>query len=243
MRYLLMTDNHLLAHHFAVVCAGRGSVSETPCGPEVVKDVSPFWLKERHMDALLLDLPEHLIRRAPALIAAWRARCPDVAMMVVTASTTPYTVRAVLDAGADGCHDGACDARVLLARVEALVRRRLGWYRSEVLDCPPLRLETGACRLTIDGDAVFLTEFEFRVLEVLVRHRGQVLSRTDILMQFCPEEQVDERRFRSLETILGRLRRRLAEYPQVRNWLSTCRGRGYMLDIRHDHLPDTRRAG
>lgn len=34
MRYLLMTDNRLLAHHFATVCAGRGSVAETPAGRE-----------------------------------------------------------------------------------------------------------------------------------------------------------------------------------------------------------------
>ena len=185
MRYLLMTDNHLLAHHFAVVCADRGSVSETPCGPEAARDVSPFWLQERRTDALLLDLPERLTLRAPALIAAWRARCPGVPVMVVMPGATPYTVRAVLGAGADGCHDDICDVRVLAARVEALVRRRLGWYRTEVLDCPPLRLETG------------------------------------------------ERR----------LRQRLAGFPQVRGRLSTCRGRGYMLDIRDARTPPVRCTG
>lgn len=243
MRYLLMTDNHLLAHHFAVVCADRGSVSETPCGPEAARDVSPFWLQERRTDALLLDLPERLALRAPAIIAAWCARCPGVPVMVVMPGATPYTVRAVLGAGADGCHDDTCDVRVLAARVEALVRRRLGWYRTEVLDCPPLRLETGERRLTIAGEPVFLTGFEFRVLEVLVRHHGQVLSRADILMQFCPEGQVDERRYRSLETILCRLRQRLAGFPQVRGRLSTCRGRGYMLDIRDARTPPVRRTG
>ncbi|MCE1613559.1 hypothetical protein, partial [Enterobacter ludwigii] len=95
MRYLLMTDNHLLAHHFAVVCADRGSVSETPCGPEAARDVSPFWLQERRTDALLLDLPERLALRAPAIINAWRTRCPGVPVMVVMPGATPYTVRAV----------------------------------------------------------------------------------------------------------------------------------------------------
>ncbi|MHA0954086.1 response regulator transcription factor [Enterobacteriaceae bacterium NFIX31] len=243
MRYLLMTDNHLLAHHFAVVCAGRGSVSETPCGPEAVRDISPVWLQERRTDALLLDLPERLTLRAPVLIAAWRARCPGVPVMVVMPGATPYTVRAVLDAGADGCHDDPGDIRVLAARVEALVRRRLGWYRTEVLDCPPLRLETATCRLFIRGEPVYLTRFEFRVLEVLVRHRGRVLSRADILMQFCPEGQVDERRFNSLNTIIGRLRRRLAPFPQVLSGLQTCRSRGYVLDIRPACPPAVRRTG
>lgn len=243
MRYLLMTDNHLLAHHFAVVCADRGSVSETPCGPEAAPDVSLVWLQESRTDALVLDLPERLTLRAPALIAAWRNRCPGVPVMVVMTGATPYTVRAVLAAGADGCHDDACDVRVLAARVEALVRRRLGWYRTEVLECPPLRLETGARRLLLDGEPVLLTTFEFRVLEVLVRHHGQVLSRADILMQFCPEGQVDARRFRSLDTILCRLRRRLEVFPPARHWLQNIRGRGYLLDIRPDRTPSARRTG
>lgn len=235
MRYLLMTDNHLLAHHFSVVCAALGSVSDTPCGPAAVKTVSPFWLQESRTDAVVLDLPEALTLRAPALIAAWRARCPGVPVMVVMSGATPYTVRALLAAGADGCHSDACDARVLAARVEAMVRRRQGWYRTDVLECPPLRLETRARRLTIEGVPVLLTEFEFRVLEVLVRHHGQVLSRADILLQFCPEGEVDARRFRSLETILWRLRRRLGVVPGGRGLLHTRRACGYMLDTRRLH--------
>jgi len=90
---------------------------------------------------------------------------------------------------------------------------------------------------------VYLTRFEFRVLEVLVRHRGRVLSRADILMQFCPEGQVDERRFNSLNTIIGRLRRRLAPFPQVLSGLQTCRSRGYVLDIRPECPPAVRRTG
>lgn len=239
MRYLLMTDNALLAHHFSVVCAARGNVCETPCGPSAVQEVCPFWLQESRMDALLLDLPVP----APGLITAWRARCPEVPVMVVMSGACTSAVRAVFAAGADGCHDDPCDARVLAARVEALVRRRQGWFRTDLLDCPPLRLETGPRRLTIDGEPVHLTDFEFRVLEVLVRHRGQVLSRADILMQFCPEGQVDERRFRSLDTILSRLRHRLAAWPQARGLLRNCRARGFILDIREAPAPAARRTG
>lgn len=241
MRYLLMTDNRLLAHHFATVCAGRGSVAETPCGAGTPRAVPAQWLTECRPDALLLDLPAALLPRGAALLRQWRARCPGVPVMVVTADGRVRDTVALLRAGADGCHAGGVDARVLAARVDALVRRCQGFY-GDHLDCPPFRLALDGRRVSVEGRPLAVTRFEFQVLEVLVRHRGQVLSRADILSRFCPDEQVDERRFRSFNTIYWRLCRRLDAFPQARAMLRNCRRGGFILDTRPAVLTPAQRC-
>ncbi|EOT1929373.1 response regulator transcription factor [Serratia marcescens] len=237
MRFLLMTDSPVLAHHFAVVCAGRGNVSETPCGPLASPAGLLRWLTERRPDALLLDLSPAQRFRGGVVLAQWRARCPGVPVMVVlTGGSLPDTL-ALLRAGADGCHCEAADVRVLIARVEALVRRHQGFCGPR-LDCPPFNLEPQARRVSVAGQSVPVTAYEYQVLEVLVRHRGRVLSRADILSRVWPDAQVNEGRSRSLYVIYWRLRRRFSAYPQARAMLQYRRGDGFVLDIRPPVMTD-----
>ncbi|CAI2534137.1 Transcriptional regulatory protein phoP [Serratia proteamaculans] len=231
MRFLLMTDSPVLAHHFAVVCAGRGNVSETPCGPIVLQAGLLPWLTERRPDALLLDLMPAQRPRSVAVLAQWRALCPGVPVMVVLADGSLSDRLKLLQAGADGCHNDAVDARVLAARVEALVRRHQG-FSGPSLECPPFSLEPQARRVSIEGQLVPVTGYEFQVLEILVRHRGQVLSRTDILSRVGPEALVNEARSRSLYVIYWRIRRRFSAFPRALAMLQHRRGEGFVLDPR-----------
>lgn len=132
--------------------------------------------------------------------------------MVVLADGSLSDRLKLLQAGADGCHNDAVDARVLAARVEALVRRHQG-FSGPSLECPPFSLEPQARRVSIEGQLVPVTGYEFQVLEILVRHRGRVLSRTDILSRVGPEALVNEARSRSLYVIYWRIRRRFSAFP------------------------------
>lgn len=237
MRFLLMTDSPVLAHHFAVVCTGRGNVSETPCGPLASQAGLQRWLAERRPDALLLDLRTVQRPRAVAVLNQWRARCPGVPVLVVLADDGLPDTLALLRAGADGCHREAADVRVLVARVEALVRRYQGFCGPR-LECPPFCLEPQVQRVSVEGQSVPVTRYEFQVLEVLVRHRGQVLSRADILSRVGPDALVNEGRCRSLTVIYWRLRRRFSAYPEARAMLQTRRGDGFVLDVRPPVMTD-----
>lgn len=237
MRFLLMTDSPVLAHHFAVVCAGRGNVSETPCGPVAPQAGLQPWLAECRPDALLLDLRTVQRPRAVAVLNQWRARCPGVAVMTVLTGSCLSDALALLHAGADGCHNDALDARVLAARVESLVRRHQG-FSGPRLDCPPFDLEPQVRRVSVEGQPVPMTGYEFKVLEVLVRHRGRVLSRADILSRVGPDAQVNEGRCRSLTVIYWRLRRRFSAHPQARAMLQHRRGDGFVLDVRPPVMTD-----
>ena len=130
----------------------------------------------------------------------------------------------------DGLESGADDYLVkpfrfeeLEARLNALLRRASGWSKP-VLDCGPISLDTGRQSLTVEGSPVDLTAFEYRVLEHLMLHAGEVISKTDLTNTIY--EQDHDRDSNVLEVFIGRLRRKLDPDNTLRP-IETLRGRGY----------------
>ena len=139
----------------------------------------------------------------------------------------------------DGLESGADDYLVkpfrfeeLEARLNALLRRASGWSKP-VLDCGPISLDTGKQSLTVSGRSVELTAFEYRVLEYLMLHAGQVISKTDLTNNIY--EQDHDRDSNVLEVFIGRLRRKLDPDNTLRP-IETLRGRGYRF--RRETGPD-----
>jgi DNA-binding response OmpR family regulator len=94
----------------------------------------------------------------------------------------------------------------------------------------PLVLDADAGQLLRGGDEVHLTRTEFRLLVALAEHRGQVLSREQLL------EQVWDRGFfgdeRIVDVHVRRLRQKIEENASRPDLLVTVRGLGYRLDTR-----------
>jgi two-component system, OmpR family, response regulator PhoP len=67
----------------------------------------------------------------------------------------------------------------LLARINALVRRASGWSKP-VLACGPIKLDTTAQTVTVEGRQVDLTSYEYKVLEYLMLHAGELVSKADL---------------------------------------------------------------
>ena len=130
----------------------------------------------------------------------------------------------------EGLETGADDYLVkpfrfeeLQARLNALLRRASGWSKP-VLDCGPVSLDTGRQTLTVAGEAVELTAFEYRVLEYLMLHAGQVVSKAELTDNIY--DQDFDRNSNVLEVFVGRLRRKLDPDNRI-NPIETLRGRGY----------------
>lgn len=130
----------------------------------------------------------------------------------------------------DGLETGADDYLVkpfrfeeLEARLNALLRRASGWSKP-VLDCGPISLDTGKQSLTVFGKPVELTAFEYRVLEYLMLHAGEVISKTELTNNIY--EQDHDRDSNVLEVFIGRLRRKLDPDNTI-DPIETLRGRGY----------------
>ena len=99
-----------------------------------------------------------------------------------------------------------------------------------MLECGPISLDTGKQVITVSGAPVELTAFEYRVLEYLMLHAGQVVSKTELTEKIY--EQDFDRNSNVLEVFIGRLRRKLDPDNRI-NPIETLRGRGYRWALPH----------
>ena len=143
-----------------------------------------------------------------------------------------------LEAGADDYLIKPFHIEELLARLNALVRRAAGWTRP-VLRCGPIQLDTRSQQVTVNGDAIELTAFEYKALEYMMLHAGKVLSKTDLIEHLYDENY--DRDSNVIEVFIGRLRRKLDPDQQLMP-IETLRGRGYRFTLNCDE-PAAREFG
>src|SRR5579875_761965 len=118
----------------------------------------------------------------------------------------------------------------LLARINALVRRASGWSKP-VLSCGPIRLDTTAQTVSVDDKPIDLTSYEYKVLEYLMLHAGELVSKADLTEHIY--QQDFDRDSNVLEVFIGRLRRKLDPAGTLKP-IETVRGRGYRFAIPRD---------
>ncbi len=157
-------------------------------------------------------------------------------VLFVTAKTEPEHVATGLDAGADDYIAKPFDTLVLMARVNALLRRQ-DWLRSQPGQQSPrlvlgeLILNTQTFEVTMSGERLELTRSEFRLLESLLQNQGKVLSRESIIEQIQGEgvNVVG----RTVDTHVFGLRKKMGKYADL---IETIRGVGYR--VRNTNLPE-----
>ncbi|MGL4883812.1 MAG: two-component system response regulator RppA [Waterburya sp.] len=187
-----------------------------------------LWLiKEKDYDLLILDwmLPQV---SGVDICRQYRNFGNAAPVLMLTAKDTTNDKVNGLDAGADDYIVKPVDVLELLARVRALARRSPLWT-SDTLILADLHLDLTTFSLERETEKVQLSVKEFQLMEYLMRHPQQVLSRGQI-------EQVlwswgSEPESNAVTTLVRRLRQRL-EAVGAKDWLETVYGMGYRLDIR-----------
>ena len=91
-----------------------------------------------------------------------------------------------------------------------------------------MRLDTRTQSVSVDGSDIDLTAYEYKVLEYLMLHSGEVVSKTELTEHIY--EQDYDRDSNVLEVFVGRLRRKLDPDNRIAP-IETLRGRGYRFTL------------
>ena len=216
MRLLIAEDEPELADQLQAAMTAAGYAVDVAADGE---DALHLGSTEPY-DAVILDLGLPLLDGI-AVLERWRRAGRTMPVLVLTARDRWSDKVAGIDAGADDYLAKPFHMAELQARLRALIRRASGHASAELV-CGPVRLDTRAASVTVDGTPVRLTGHEFRVLAYLMHHQGRVISRTELTEHIY--DQDFDRDSNTIEVFIGRLRRKLGA-----DVIETVRGLGYRL--------------
>ncbi len=222
MRILIVEDETALREQVSAALREKGyAVDAVGTGSDGL-----FYGQEYPLDAAIVDigLPE---MSGIDIVRKWRKGGQRFPVLILTARGRWQDKVDGLEAGADDYLVKPFEVEELLARLRALVRRSQGWTQSQ-LSCDPITLDTSAQSVTVHNQLVALTAYEYKLLEYLMLHAGEVVSKSE-LTEHIYEEDAD-RDSNVLEVLVGRLRRKL-DPDRTINPISTLRGRGYCLQL------------
>ena len=220
MRLLLVEDDPNLSRSLSVQLEQAGySVEKSTDGREGL-----YYAREYPVDLAIVDLGLPSMSGVE-LIKQLRADGKEYPILVLTARDRWQDKVEALKLGADDYVVKPFNVEELLARVDALLRRAGGWAQSELV-CGPIVLDTRTQEVKVNGAKLELTSFEYKLLEYLMLHAGEVLSKTQITEALYSEDF--ERDSNVIEVFIGRLRRKLDPDNSYKP-IETLRGRGYRL--------------
>ncbi len=218
MRILLIEDEPQLQRQLDDALKAQGFVTD------IAGDgIEGEWMaKEFPVDAAIIDLglPG---KSGIEVIESLRASGRDYPVLILTARDHWQDKVEGLEAGADDYLVKPFHMEELLARIRALIRRSGRWTQSKI-SSGPFTLDTLEQQVQRDGEPLTLTAYEYRLIEYLILHAGEVLSKSRLTDHLYAEG--DERDSNVIEVFIRRLRKKIDPDGSL-NPIETLRGRGY----------------
>ena len=218
LKILLIEDDPVLLDQVRTSLEDNGySVDSASDGEEghYLGDTEPY-------DAVVLDLGLPKIDGITVL-EKWRKENKKYPVLILTARDRWSEKVAGFDAGADDYLTKPFQMEELLARLRALIRRSAGHASSDI-ECGPLKIDTKANKVFMNGTKLKLTSHEYKIIEYFLHHQDKVISRTELTEHIY--DQDFDRDSNTIEVFIGRLRKKLGM-----NLIKTERGSGYRLSL------------
>jgi two-component system, OmpR family, KDP operon response regulator KdpE len=182
----------------------------------------------RRPDLLLLDL--NLPDRDGLDVIRHVRQTSQMPIVVLSARGQEKDKIAALDLGADDYVEKPFAVGELLARIRAAFRRSAATTQpGSVFRFGQVELDMDARLVRVDGSEVHLTPHEYRLLQILIKHAGKVLTHRQVLAEVWGPNQVDQAQY--LRVYIAQLRRKLESDPARPKHLQTEPGVGYRLVV------------
>jgi len=222
MRILVVEDEPALQQQI------RGELEKLSYTVDVTGDGKEayYFASEYPFDAAIVDLG------LPGLsgldvIARLRSEGSQLPILILTARASWQDKVSGLETGGDDYLTKPFRMEELSARLKALLRRASG-ATGGALQCGPLEVDFSGQSVTLNGDRLDLTGYEYRLLEHLVRERHRVLSKDELAAHLYPHDEESDSNV--IEVLVARLRKKLDPRGTLQP-IETLRGRGYRFRL------------
>lgn len=184
-----------------------------------------FLIKEYSYDLAIVDIGMPKLDGFEVIKKARQADIP-CPILILTARDRWQEKVEGLDAGADDYLTKPFHNEELLARAKALIRRASG-QANPTIQFGPIALDTVSEELSLNGQALDLTAYEYKVMEYLMLNPNKVISKTELTEHIYDQDfDLDSN---VIEVFIGRLRKKLDPSGDLKP-IETLRGRGYRIN-------------
>ena len=221
MRVLLIEDDSAMARSIELMLRSEGfNVYTTDLGEEGI-DLGKLY----DYDIIVLDLQLPDMSGFEVLKSLRLAKVQTPILILSGNAIVEAKVKA-LGFGADDYMTKPFHKDELIARIQAVVRRSKGHAQS-VIETGDLRVNLDTKTVEVNGQRVHLTGKEYQMLELLSLRKGTTLTKEMFLNHLYGG--MDEPELKIIDVFICKLRKKLANASEGRNYIETVWGRGYVL--------------
>lgn len=218
-KVLLVEDDNNIVENLTEYLRSEGFITDSCNG----QSLAIAKMDENKYDLLLIDIS---LKEGNGFAVCAAAKARDIPVIFLSASGDEYSVVTGLDMGADDYVSKPFRPRELLSRIRNVLRRS---NRSQAaVEVDNIKVDTVKGVVTKNGNEIFLSALEYKLLLVFLNNRGVVLSRNRLLEEIydIAGEFVNDN---TLTVYIKRLRDKIEDDPQNPTFIKTIRGLGYKV--------------
>jgi two-component system response regulator RegX3 len=223
-RILIVEDEPALSEPLAFLLEREGyEPTIVADGPSAIAE-----FERNGSDLILLDL---MLPGLPGTEVCREIRSrSSVPIIMLTAKDSEIDIVVGLELGADDYVTKPYSTRELLARIRAILRRRVDEDddQESVLESGTVRMDIDRHTVAVDGRETPMPLKEFELLEVLLRNSGRVLTRGQLIDRVWGADYYGDTK--TLDVHIKRIRSRIESNPSEPTMLVTVRGLGYRFE-------------